>query len=432
MDFGILQVVPITSIEPNFATRGRKLYEHIEDLASDIAERGLMNPITVYGLNGNPPYKLIAGGRRLKACLYLKYVQVPVRIYDKPLSDLELKILELYENIKRADLTFAEKVSMTNEINEAFIALKGEKISKIPGAPGHSQRDTATLLGRSQGSVQQDIALAQAIKRHPGLGLENSKNQAAAQNTLKRMKRFIEASITAPSLESYPLASSFIVGDFFKNELLKESFTLLEVDPPYGVDLVKNKKGGDNQVLEGEYEEVPKELYLEFLERLIPECHRIGTKDSWLLLWVAPQYITLAFSLLYDVGYKTPTRPAIWQKGGGQTRDPKSHLGSSYEMFIYARKGEPRIRKEGRSNIFTFPPIPPQQKIHPAERPLELILELLDTFCWPNATIGVPFAGSGNTILAAHQRGFSSLGFDLSEEMRKGFLLRVAKMEGPA
>ena len=87
--------------------RWRKDYGDIEELAISIKEKGLINPITVSTKEGGG-YILAAGGRRMTALDLLECEDIPCRIYDHPLNDLELLSIELEENIRRKDLTPGE------------------------------------------------------------------------------------------------------------------------------------------------------------------------------------------------------------------------------------------------------------------------------------------------------------------------------------
>jgi DNA modification methylase len=57
-----------------------------------------------------------------------------------------------------------------------------------------------------------------------------------------------------------------------------------------------------------------------------------------------------------------------------------------------------------------------------------MMTELLSTFVGPGANILVPFAGSGNTLLAAMMCNMKPLGFDLTEGYRDGYLLRIKEI----
>jgi site-specific DNA-methyltransferase (adenine-specific) len=81
--------------------------------------------------------------------------------------------------------------------------------------------------------------------------------------------------------------------------------------------------------------------------------------------------------------------------------------------------------KQGRLNNFQYRGVAPQIKIHPTERPIEMMEDLLSVFCKPGDLVLVPFLGSGNTILACYNLGLSGVGFDLSQNYKDSFTLRV-------
>ena len=53
------------------------------------------------------------------------------------------------------------------------------------------------------------------------------------------------------------------------------------------------------------------------------------------------------------------------------------------------------------------------------------MVDIIKTFKAPEGRVLTPFAGSGNTLLAASNLGSIGAGFDLSEEYRNAFVGRV-------
>ena len=104
------------------------------------------------------------------------------------------------------------------------------------------------------------------------------------------------------------------------------------------------------------------------------------------------------------------------------------HLANSYEMFFYAWKGRPALNRAGRKNEFNYSPVPPQNKTHPTERPLDLMKDIYDTFAFPGSRILIPFLGSGVGLIAGHELGMSSIGFELGKGYRDSFLVKVNSM----
>ncbi len=429
LDMGTLKEIPFSFITLSWEERGRKEYNKIEQLAESIRDNGLICPLAVYSPNGEAPFLLVAGGRRYKALELLKAKSVAVRIFNSPLTTTELTMLELYENLHREDITWPEQLALTKKINDTFKAIKGPKIARSMSDPGHSQRDTAKILGISPAKLTADLKMAETIEKFPELGLQFAQKQSEATTQMKGLSRMITTRVAAEGIQKKgptPLMDSYIVGDFFENALPEGSFQFLEVDPPYGIDIHRNKKTSDEM---GEYHEVSYPDYYIFMNNLIKECTRLAAKDSWMILWLGPQYYTIAAEILTKFWWRFATLPALWLKhkgsSGGQTQSPQFVLGSAYEEFLYASRGDVQLQKQGRGNVFDIPPVLSSQKIHPAERPVELIQEILRTFCWPKSNILVPFAGSGASLIAASEMGHSVVGFDLSPEYKNAFIAKI-------
>ena len=96
----------------------RKLFNNAElqELADSIAEIGLLQPIAVRRVQNG--YELIAGERRLKAHQLLSKHTIEAIIID--VSDEDVALLTLAENLKREDLTDYEIYVGLNSLNEAI------------------------------------------------------------------------------------------------------------------------------------------------------------------------------------------------------------------------------------------------------------------------------------------------------------------------
>lgn len=444
MKLGLLKIVSIDSIDPDLENRARKSYGVLQDLMTSIDKHGLIHPIAVYSPTGEPPYKLVAGGRRFMACKMLKWTEISVRIYNTEMTDLELTAVELFENLDRQNLTHAEEVTLKEKLHITLVQIHGEKISRRPDAPGHSIRDTAHVLGESHATVIQDMKLARAIRDFPELELDKTKNKSAAMKRLNQMVNVMankfavrEAQKNAQVAEKMfspdnPL-SAYIVGDFFENNLQEGQFSFIECDPPYGINIQELRVDGEeDHALQYDYKEISGPEYLAFLNTLLPECYRLAAENSFIILWCGAQHLNRALDSMKRAKFEVCTVPAIWKKGNsaGQALGMATNLGNSYEMFVYGRKGSAQIRKQGRSNIFDFNGVFPSRRRHPTERPIELMKELIDTFAWPGSNVLVPFAGSGVTLIAAYDLGHRATGFDLSQHFKDAYTAHLLEMVG--
>jgi ParB/RepB/Spo0J family partition protein len=425
MDLGTVKIVKMGDIIFDESTRGRVDYGDIGELAESIREEGLINPITVYSPSLLPPYELLAGGRRFKALCALGAELVSVRIYEETLTDKQKRIIELYENLKRKELSYIERANMTSLIHETLQSIHGPKLPG--GTQGHSTRDTARLLGVSQQTVNNDIKIAKIHSSLPELALEEKKNAAAALHTINRLEYAVQVRANNPEIASSNLAESYKVGDFFHSPLASGEFHFIEIDPPYAIDansVMRHRERQDS----GGYKEIHPSEYEDFIEALIKKCTLAAAKDSYLMIWTPPQWYLLVYQTLSASGWDVEHVPAIWYKTNspGQTRNAEFWMGGSYEPFLYAKRGAVRLSREGRSNVFSYPILHPSRKIHPTEKPYDLMQDIINTFCHPNSSILVPFAGSGVTIAAASDLGHKVVGYDVNEAFRQDFITKFS------
>ncbi len=100
---GALRMVPLDQIRANPEQPRLRFNSHeLENLASSIAENGVITPLLVRSDEGGG-YILIAGERRLRASGLAGLDEVPVWVHDKVTSRQQL-VLALVENIQREDL----------------------------------------------------------------------------------------------------------------------------------------------------------------------------------------------------------------------------------------------------------------------------------------------------------------------------------------
>ena len=436
----ILSTIDIGLIEST--DRSRVEMGDLDELVNSFKKYGIIQTLAVARMDspGGYSYRLLAGGRRYEAAKRAGITEIPVKIYTEKLSEMQIKSIELEENLRRKDLTFIEKCKLTREIHNLQITLYGRKISTSPDATGHSLRDTADMLNVSHATVVNDMKLAKAMEQFPEVDWSGCKNQSEALKVLAKFEERIvradlsdRASQIMKSSRTQKIIDSYILGDFFEKVkgIPSNSIDLVEIDPPYGIDL-PNMKQEHRSNYGDSYNEVDSSVYIKFIGDTLTEAYRIMKEDSWLIFWFGPEpWFDIIYHLITQAGFQTRRLCGIWAKSTGQTKHPDIYLAQAYEMFYYARKGNAVINldKRGRTNIFSFDPVAPQNKIHPTERPVPLMEELLRVFTWEGSRIVVPFAGSGNTLRAAFNLNMFPIGYDLSKEYKDSFTVRVLKEE---
>lgn len=434
-------------IEIDIGDRVRKDYGDVEELARTIKENGLIGPIAVrerQQVEGSSvKYDLVAGGRRFHACMIAGYSPVPVRIYPETMDSHQVAVVENLENVYRKDFTVEELLASASAIHSAQVAIHGERGHAQRTEGGWSQAMTADMLNMSTGKVSELLTLAAKSEKHPEIKAAKTIAEAKkisktiddnkAKSANARKHEAAHASV-APTRAKSVLAESYIIQDCIAGMKLlpSGSFQCIEIDPPYAIDYKAGKtKGRTGGTTTMDYNEIDKDEYAAFMREVFAECFRLADDDCWLVLWHANEWSTRLYRMLKEAGFQLRLLPAIWTKPDtpGFTAQPHRFLGNNYEQFFYAHKGSPKLQKAGRSNVFSFKGIPSQLRSHPTERPIELAQEVLATFASPGANVLVPFAGSGNTILAANNLHMSAIGFDLTDLYRDTYLLKVYEGE---
>jgi len=435
---------------------GKRFREDLGDLVAlseSIRKEGLIHPIAIcFNEGAKLPYKLVAGGRRYFALKYLCDKRknhndiVSCRIFPSDLSELQLRVLEFAENLYRKDMTWQEECNIKEHIQSLQQKIHGVKTSTAPNAPGWSLADLAKMTGKSKGSLSGDINLAKMMQETPNIDWNKFKTKNDAQKAIKHAKKTVQQSSDAKQAQKIigtgeskkkKLIDSYHVKDFFQGvkKLGNSTMDFIEIDPPYGINIEEQKKDYNYTG----YNEVAVDMYPAFMKEVFRESFRVLKPNRWMICWFGPDpWFSDIHQWILNAEFKCSKIPAIWVKGGideeghvsatGQSKQPDRALAKGYEMFFMARKGIPLLNKPGASNVFSYKPIPHQYKVHPTERPLEMISDVLSTFTYPGANVLVPFAGSGNTMIAAAQQNMIPIGFDLTEEYFESYIIKIHKL----
>ncbi|MFZ3192972.1 MAG: ParB/RepB/Spo0J family partition protein [Moraxellaceae bacterium] len=119
--------------------------ESLNDLAASIQRHGVMQPIVVRRLGGNPAlqgvqYEIVAGERRWRAAKQAGLTHIPAIIRDLP-DELAIA-LALIENIQREDLSPMEQANALQRFHDEF----GMSHQEIADAVGKARTTVSNLL----------------------------------------------------------------------------------------------------------------------------------------------------------------------------------------------------------------------------------------------------------------------------------------------
>jgi adenine-specific DNA-methyltransferase len=255
--------------------------------------------------------------------------------------------------------------------------------------------------------------------------------EAGASSAGKSAQEVVEESTLAFTSEygqfTSVVAKRYIKGDAFKvmKKMKKETFELIITDPPYGINVDETTASGEIGVFEDS-----KDWMHKHMPQYFKECFRVMTANSHMYVFFAISYYEFLLKCAEDAGFTFDPLPLIWVKGkySGKSGDPIRYPGRCYEMVLYCRKGNMPLVKPGMRNVITEDPVLGADKIHPTEKPIGVIRDLLRRSGHPGIRVLDPMAGSGATLEACMRWGYLPVGIELDESYHARGLDRLGNV----
>jgi ParB family chromosome partitioning protein len=144
------RTLPVAFLKPNrFQPRKNFAAEDLNDLTESVREKGILQPILVRPVKGDPEaFEIVAGERRWRAAQLAKLHDVPVVVRE--MSDGEALELAIVENVQRADLNAIEEAAAYHELMDRFQYTQ-EQIAKEVGKSRSHVANTLRLLRLPEG-----------------------------------------------------------------------------------------------------------------------------------------------------------------------------------------------------------------------------------------------------------------------------------------
>lgn len=338
-------------------------------------------------------------------------------------------------------------MNAVRRIHELMVSEHGLRDRNLSGNfEGWGFDQTAELIGVSRPKVMRAVKLSKSIEEVPELAeAKGIRDAEAALYKLEEQVVLRELALRAeskkgehPSIEDcYQTANAL---EMFPT-IADGSFDFIDLDPPYGIafdgssSFAARRDGREASHVASakQFHDVSVLDFPAFYNSIIAHCYRILKPTGWIITWFGHDpWCKFVGDALANAGFRLNRIPAIWCKSmlpnakQGSNPNPDHVLTNMYEMFYYARKDSSKITMsgKGRYDIFTYERFT-SGRSHPTEKPVELMKDILLTFVLPGAKVLSPFAGSGNTLIAAHELGMESLGFDINPVYKGSFLVKI-------
>lgn len=421
--------IPLTSLViPE--NRQRRVFDEkkLEELSSSIMTKGLLHP-PVVRFTGTE-YILVAGERRTRAITSLASIDVGVTCNGQEfppghlpitlLADLDplaVREAELEENTVRDDLTWADKARAIAELDSL------RKAQAAEAGTVHTFRDTASeIVGRlAEGGEITKVSEAVIVTRHlhdPDVAAAKTQKEA-----IKIIKKKADAAHREKLAETFDISKTphrleNISAFTFVKTLPDASFDLILTDPPYGINADNFGSMADTAHSYADTAEYALSCY----EMVAQEGFRVAKAQAHCYVFLDPRYWTPVSLAFAAAGWDVWPTPLIWSKGNGMLPKPEHGPRRTYEMILFANKGNRKVLKVAPDVI----PVPlTLDRDHGAQKPVLLYRELISRSLLPSQTVLDLFAGSGTIFPAANAQKVTATACELSKEYYNLALSRI-------
>jgi DNA modification methylase len=377
---------------------------------------------------------LVSGERRLRALATLStpytYNGIPLQPGFVPytrlsdLTPLELREAELEENTIRMDLTWQERDSAI----AALHSLRMEQ-AEIRGETQTRAKTVEELLGRPEikGEGSRIVSNAMLVTAHlHDPEVSGAKTQKEALNIVRRK---VTAEYNANLADELREAMSKSPHTLLRGDartilptLASATFDIICTDPPYGIDAhAFAPLSGSSSGAKHEYDDTLKNAS-EVWASIFQQGARLCKPEAHLYMFFDLRHWEFLRQLATSCGWVVWPRPIIWHKPtGGMLGDSAHGPRPAYEPILFASRGQKRVT----AVYFDLVSIPSNPTRHAAEKPKELIVNLLRRSCAPGDGVLDPCAGSGTIFEAATQLSLFATGIELVEQHYNTALTRM-------
>jgi site-specific DNA-methyltransferase (adenine-specific) len=193
------------------------------------------------------------------------------------------------------------------------------------------------------------------------------------------------------------------------------SIDLIVTDPPYKT-TSRGSSGGTGGILKEEINKrgkVFKHNDIEFNEWL-PELYRVLKDTGHAYIMSNNKNLKDMLIEIENAGFNI-FKTLIWAKNSAITN---MYYMDSHEYIIFCRKGKAkRINNCGTKSVLNIDN--PRNKVHPTQKPVELMKILIENSSNENDIVLDPFMGVGSTALAALKSNRQFIGFEIDENFYK-------------
>jgi len=204
------------------------------------------------------------------------------------------------------------------------------------------------------------------------------------------------------------------------------SIDLVIADPPYGISRelnCKNQRLGRTAKLNFNFGEWDK-FNREWLEIAVKKT------KGWIISFCAKKDIGIYWDILEKNGF-IAIDSLVWQKPDPLPLNAKSRFLNAWEAIIVGKRSGAHWGSTYAHNIFKYQAPKGKERIHPTQKPLGLIRDLIKLTTRKGDIVLDPFMGSGTTAVACKNLGRHYIGFEIDKKYCEQAIKRVNSISSP-
>lgn len=401
----------------------------VNERKQSILDRGLFHAPMVFALPDDK-YLLVVGETRVRAMDSIASEdkifsydgqaiapgEIPVTITDLS-SPLQLKEAELDENIQRSDLSWQERAEalaeihrMRKEANPQQTVLATAKEISSRGGLGETK-----AVGSIRNAIHESVLIAEHLD-DPAIAKARNANEAYTQIIKREEERARSILIKRRQALRGTAADAEIrvrQGDALEvlPKLDPQTFDLICADPPYGISA--GAGGFRSRTVHHHNYADDVETAKAIAQCILTEGFRLCKPRANLFLFTDIKHWDWLQRISAQIGWTPFRRPLIWGKSDSEGLAPWGSSGPriTTELIFFATKGEKGLLASPIDYI-RVNRVPRHERIHAAEKPVELIRKLLECSTLPGDSVLDPCCGSGSTLVACKELNRRGLGIE--------------------
>jgi len=266
-----------------------------------------------------------------------------------------------------------------------------------------------------------------------GKVVESSSSKSISAN-VERLTS-IEERIVKRAIQKHPEERGFFYEDGISASALLQdkSVDLLLTDPPYSISNAYTcqqqiprrlrSNGSDFIMPKGDFGEWDHNFNPQvWTEIVLPKV------SGWAVIFCAQAQIA-EYSDIFERHKFNAIGTIVWHKTNPVPFNHKFKPVNAWEAGVIAKRPGTKFHGQSVHNVFKYKSPSPQHRIHPTQKPIELVKRLVELFSDTGELVLDPFAGSGTTARAAMELRREVIAYENNAEYYDAACMRLSAVQ---